>query len=92
MILRRPASAFIALLVCVFLTTAIADIVIVIYTRALANRDVTLAVAMAMSISMTKGINILLLTSQPTNTRRWLVQIASAFGMGFGTWLGLLIY
>jgi hypothetical protein len=92
MIFRKPANAFLALLVCVFLTTAIADIVIVIYTRALANRDVTLAVAMAMSISMTKGVNILLLTSQPTNKRRWLVQIASAFGMGFGTWLGLLIY
>ena len=92
MILRRPASAFIALLVCVFCATAIADLVIVIYTRALANRDVTLAVLMAMSISMTKGVSILLLTSQPTHKRRWLVQIASAFGMGFGTWLGLLIY
>jgi len=92
MLSNRPVSAFIALLVCVFCATAIADLVIVIYTRALANRDVKLAVLMAMSISMTKGVSILLLTGQPTYTRKWLVQIASAFGMGFGTWLGLLIY
>lgn len=84
--------AFVALLIIVFCMTAIADVVIVVYTRALANRNVLLAIMMAMSISVTKGTNILFLTRQPTGRRTWLVQIASAFGMGFGTWIGLLIY
>lgn len=80
------------LLFLVFTLTAIADLVIVVYTRALANRNVPLAVVMAMSISITKGTNILFLTRQPTGYRTIWVQIASAFGMGFGTWLGLLLY
>lgn len=92
MLFRKLASTFVALLICVFLLTAIADLVIVIYTRALANRNVPLAVMMAMSISITKGTNILFLTRQPTGRRTVWVQIASALGMGFGTWLGLLIY
>jgi hypothetical protein len=92
MLKSDSVRSFVALLVLVFLMTTIADLVIVIYTRALANRDVILAVAMAMSISVTKGANILFLTRQPTGRRICLVQIASALGMGFGTWIGLLLY
>jgi hypothetical protein len=92
MLKSDSVRSFVALLVLVFLITTIADLVIVLYTRALANRDVILAVAMAMSISVTKGANILFLTRQPTGRRTCLVQIASALGMGFGTWIGLLLY
>jgi hypothetical protein len=92
MLKSDSVRSFVALLVLVFLMTTIADLVIVIYTRALANRDVILAVAMAMSISVTKGANILFLTRQPTGQRTFIVQIASALGMGFGTWIGLLLY
>lgn len=92
MLKSDSVRSFVALLILVFCMTAIADLVIVVYTRALANRDVLLAVLMAMSISITKGTNILFLTRQPTPRRTLLVQIASAFGMGFGTWIGLLLY
>ena len=84
--------SFIALLLFVFLMTALADVVIVVYTRALSNRDVLLAVSMAMSISLTRGANVLFLTRQATGWRTGFVQLASALGMGCGTWLGLLLY
>jgi hypothetical protein len=72
-----------------FLTTTAADIVIVLYTRAIADRNVKIAVIMAMLIALTRGISLILLTDQPTQSRKWLCQIGVILGMGFGTYIGL---
>jgi hypothetical protein len=72
-----------------FVTTTAADIVIVLYTRAIADRDVKIAVIMAMLIALTRGISLILLTDQPTQSRKWLCQIGVILGMGLGTYIGL---
>ena len=82
-LLRTAALAFIA-------TTA-ADIVIVLYTRAIADRNVQLAVLMAMLIALTRGVSLILLTDQATVAGKWCCQLGVTLGMGFGTWLGLLL-
>lgn len=72
-----------------FVTTTAADIVIVLYTRAIADKNVKVAVIMAMLIALTRGISLILLTDQPTQSRKWLCQIGVILGMGFGTYIGL---
>ncbi|NDD52517.1 hypothetical protein EBZ39_01335 [bacterium] len=72
-----------------FVTTTAADIVIVLYTRAIADKNVKMAVIMAMLIAFTRGVGLILLTDQPTQSRKWLCQLGVIAGMGFGTFLGL---
>lgn len=72
-----------------FGTTVFADIVIVLYTRAIADRNVKIAVIMAMLIALTRGINLILLTEQPTPKQKWLCQLGVILGMGLGTYIGL---
>lgn len=74
-----------------FAITTAADIVIVLYTRAIADKNVQMAVIMAMLIALTRGANLILLTEQPTQSRKWLCQLGVILGMGFGTWIGLLM-
>lgn len=74
-----------------FLTTTAADVVIVMYARAIAEKNVKMAVIMAMLIALARGISLILLTDQPTQTRKWLCQVGVILGMGFGTWLGLFV-
>ena len=74
-----------------FMTTVVADIVIVMYTRAIADRNVKIAVIMAMLIAMTRGINLILLTAQPTTRQKWLCQLGVILGMGLGTYIGLTV-
>ena len=74
-----------------FCVTVIADIVIVMYTRAIADRNVKIAVIMAMLIALTRGINLILLTEQPTPKQKWLCQLGVILGMGLGTYIGLTV-
>jgi hypothetical protein len=74
-----------------FCTTVVADIVIVTYTRAIADRNVKIAVIMAMLIAMTRGINLILLTEQPTYKQKWICQLGVILGMGVGTYIGLTV-
>ena len=72
-----------------FIATVCSDVVIVLYTRAIADRNVKIAVIMAMLIALTRGISLILLTDQPTASRKWLCQLGVILGMGCGTYIGL---
>jgi hypothetical protein len=74
-----------------FVATVISDVVIVIYTRAIADQNVKIAVIMAMMIALTRGVSLILLTNQPTPARKWLCQLGVVFGMGCGTYIGLTL-
>jgi hypothetical protein len=74
-----------------FCVTVIADIVIVMYTRAIADRNVKIAVIMAMLIALTRGVNLILLTEQPTPKHKWICQLGVILGMGVGTYIGLML-
>lgn len=74
-----------------FIATTAADVVIVLYTRAIADKNVQMAVLMAMLIALTRGVSLILLTDQATAAGKWLCQLGVMLGMGFGTWLGLLL-
>jgi hypothetical protein len=62
---------------------------VVLYTRAIADKNVKIAVIMAMLIALTRGISLILLTDQPTQSRKWLCQLGVILGMGCGTYIGL---
>ena len=74
-----------------FAATVVSDVVIVLYTRAIADKNVKIAVIMAMMVALTRGISLILLTNQPTPSRKWLCQIGVIFGMGCGTYIGLTV-
>lgn len=74
-----------------FAATVCSDVVIVLYTRAIADKNVKIAVIMAMLIALTRGIGLILLTDQPTQSRKWLCQLGVILGMGCGTYIGLAL-
>ena len=74
-----------------FAATVVSDVVIVLYTRAIADKNVKIAVIMAMMVALTRGISMILLTNQPTQAKKWICQLGVIFGMGCGTYIGLTI-
>jgi hypothetical protein len=74
-----------------FAATVVSDVVIVLYTRAIADKNVKIAVIMAMMVALTRGISLILLTNQPTQAKKWICQLGVIFGMGCGTYIGLTI-